>query len=109
VRLFRNSGGTLPTAFLDLRQAARVLTNTKNGTLEGYAATLDGAPMADLPQGRAGRRLGMLIGMLQAWRALPRDAHACPTEEPMEPPHCDTTTSRLDAFRDGSSSHEHRA
>lgn len=77
VQMFRDAGGALPRAFLDLRPAARVLTNEKNGTLEGYAALTVATPVADVPEGRAGRRLGMLIGIVDAWRALPR---TCPGE-----------------------------
>ncbi len=72
LRMFKECGGVLPGGtFLDLRQAARILTNRKNGTLESYAASVGGAPVIDLPAGRAGQRLGMLISILAAWRALP--------------------------------------
>jgi len=72
LRMFKDCGGAVPGEFLDLRQAARVLTNAKNGTLEHYAAETVATPVTELPPGRAGRRLGMLIGILDAWRALPR-------------------------------------
>ncbi len=74
LRLFKDCGGALPGTFLDLRQAARKLTNAKTGTLERYAAAAAGATDTPRgpppPPGRAGRRLGMLIAILDAWRAL---------------------------------------
>jgi len=71
LRMFKDCGGVLPGQFLDLRGAARVLTNRKNGTLDSYAD--ETAPVRDfeVPAGRAGRRLGMLIGIVAAWRRLP--------------------------------------
>lgn len=72
VQMYRRAGGELPDAFLDMRRAARVLTNRMNGTLEDYATATVTRPVQGLPPGRAGRRLGMLIGILEAWRALPR-------------------------------------
>ncbi len=70
LRLFQDAGGLLPDEYLDLRDAARVFTNAKNGTLESYAAKTVAAPVIDVPPGRAGARLGMLIGIVDAWRAL---------------------------------------
>jgi hypothetical protein len=67
LRMFRDCGGVLPGEYLDLRQAARALTNEKNGTLERYAAATITAPAHDVPPGRAGRRLGMLIGIVDTW------------------------------------------
>ena len=71
LRMFKDLGGEIPGPFLDLRGAARMLTNKKNGTLEHYAAATATAttPVRDLPPGRAGRRLGMLIAIVDAWRA----------------------------------------
>ncbi len=72
MRLFRGSGGATPTRFLDLRRAAGMLSNVKNGTLEQYAARTIAAPVElhDPPPGRAGRRLGMLTGIVAAWREI---------------------------------------
>ena len=72
LRMFKDCGGTLPGSYLDVRQVARVLTNTKIGSLDRYAAEPIAPPVTGLPSGRAGRRLGMLIGILDTWRALPR-------------------------------------
>jgi len=72
LRMFRECGGTPPGAYLDLQQVARDLTNTKTGTLEHFAAELVGAPVPGLLPGRAGRRLGILLGILDTWRALPK-------------------------------------
>jgi len=71
LRMFKDCGGVLPRSYLDLRGAARVLTNRKNGTLESYAEATAAPLTVDIPAGRAGRRLGMLIGILETWRALP--------------------------------------
>jgi len=74
LRMFKECGGELPGPFLDLRGAARVLTNRKNGTLESYAEQTASPLTVNVPDGRAGRRLGMLIGILAAWRAGPPSA-----------------------------------
>lgn len=71
LRMFQDCGGALPGRFLDLRGAARVLTNRKNGTLERYAAETAIDPGFDPPPGRAGRRLAMIAGIVAAWRGLP--------------------------------------
>jgi DTW domain-containing protein YfiP len=70
LRMFKDLGGELPGAYLDLRQAARMFTNRKNGTLEHFAAETAAEFDVELPPGRAGRRLGMLVGILAAWRRL---------------------------------------
>ena len=72
LRMFQECGGTLPGAYLDLQQVARDLTNRKTGTLEHFAAEFVGAPVTGLPPGRAGRRLGLLLDILDTWRALPK-------------------------------------
>jgi DTW domain-containing protein YfiP len=70
LRLFQDCGGARPGAFLDLQQVARSLTGAKTGSIEHYAAGLPPASASGLPAGRAGRRLGLLIAALDAWRAL---------------------------------------
>lgn len=67
LRMFKDCGGTLPDIYLDLQQAARDLSNRKTGTLEQYASELIGAPVNGSLPGRAGRRLALLRGVLDAW------------------------------------------
>jgi DTW domain-containing protein YfiP len=64
--LYRDSGGTLPAGHLDLRAAAQRLANRKLGTLEAYAAGA-GSTSAPRALGRAGRRLAMLVDIVEAW------------------------------------------
>ncbi|MCE9579038.1 MAG: DTW domain-containing protein [Deltaproteobacteria bacterium] len=76
--LFRDAGGALPAARLDLRAAAQRLTQARIGTLDEYVASL-GEPLPPVAAGRAGRRVASLARILAAWRALPeRDAEADP-------------------------------
>jgi len=73
-------GGRLPLERVDLRAASRLLTNRKLGSLEDYAATL--APVGPpLGAGRAGKRLAMLVQIVQAWRG-----DGAPLVSPGEPP-----------------------
>lgn len=74
LRMFKDCGGEIPGAFLDLQEAARLLTNTNPGTLDRYGAALEVPLPDDLPPGRAGRRLGMLMRILESWCALPGSA-----------------------------------
>ena len=76
-RLFRESGGTLPEAALDIRGVARRLSGRKIGSLEQVGATFeraaDPAPpatpaRADI-EGRAGRRLRHLEAIVAAYRS----------------------------------------
>lgn len=69
-RLFEESGGALPAARLDLRAIARRLPGPKVGTFESYAARMGGEPPPGSPADRAGRRLAMLVRVVDAWRAL---------------------------------------
>ena len=69
LRLFKDCGGDLRGPFLDVRQAARELTNTRIGTLEAFAARTLTEPAHEIARGRAGRRLGLLLGIVIAWRA----------------------------------------
>ncbi len=65
--LVAGAGGTLPDARIDLRAAAQRFTSRKIGSLESYAASI--APTTPLADGRAGRRIAMLVAILDAWRA----------------------------------------
>jgi len=58
--LFASSGGHLPADRIDLRQVARTLTQSKVGTLEGFAAGLGIAESAPVVRGRAGARLSQV-------------------------------------------------
>ena len=71
--LARAGGGLLPAEQIDLRAEARRMVHGKLGSLEAYAATLGPAP-GPLTAGRAGRRLAMLVQIIQAWHTL---ASAC--------------------------------
>jgi DTW domain-containing protein YfiP len=73
VDLWLASGGELPSARIDLRAEVRRLANRKLGNLEAYAETL-GPPTAPLTDGRAGRRLAMLVQIVRDWHA--RAGHA---------------------------------
>ena len=68
--LFLASGGTLPGDRLDLRVVAQRLLQRKPGALETYAATL-GDPAPPAIEGRAGRRLALILQLIAAWRQLP--------------------------------------
>jgi len=71
LRMFQDCGGPPPTTFLDMQRAARSLANTKVGSIERYAVDAAAASAAaPSAEGRAGRRLGMLISTLETWRAL---------------------------------------
>jgi len=79
-RLYRESRGALPDHRIDLRDVARRVSGRKVGTVEQYVASLPAeasvgasAPAVPLPAGRAGRRLGLLVRVLDAWRT---PAHA---------------------------------
>ncbi len=72
LRMFQDCGGRLPGPFVDLQQAARDLSRQKAGSLERYAAEREVTLPDDLPAGRAGRRLGLQVGILASWQALPR-------------------------------------
>ncbi len=58
--LFASSGGHLPTDRIDLRQVARTVTQSKVGTLEGFAAGLGIAESSPVVRGRAGARLSQV-------------------------------------------------
>ncbi|MCE9636048.1 MAG: DTW domain-containing protein [Planctomycetes bacterium] len=69
--------GALPQERLDLRAVARRLTHRKVGTIDAFAESVSpaaDAPPMDLPDGRAGRRLGMLVRIVSAWRGREADA-----------------------------------
>lgn len=63
------AAGLPPAERLDLRAEARRIANQKLGSLEAYAAAI-GPPPAPLAPGRAGRRLALLVQLVQAWCAL---------------------------------------
>ncbi|MGH2897454.1 MAG: hypothetical protein ACRDMZ_02175, partial [Solirubrobacteraceae bacterium] len=72
--LVERSGGAPPGERLDLRAHAARIANRKLGSLEAYAATFavsDALPPAPAPlaDGRAGRRLALLVQIVRAWRA----------------------------------------
>jgi len=67
--LYAGSGGALDGhELLDLRALAHRLTNKKLGALETYATSV-GADAPPLGEGRAGRRLAMLVALVAQWRA----------------------------------------
>ncbi len=72
LRLFKDCGGAASRAVPRPAAAARGLTPAKTGSLERYAAELERPRPGELPAGRAGRRLGLQVALLESWRALPR-------------------------------------
>ena len=75
LRLFQSSGGVLPPARMDVRAVARRITRGAIGTVEAFAekAVPDGEQppetLAPLATGRAGRRLGALVRIVESWTA----------------------------------------
>lgn len=69
INLYSSAGGSLPTAWLDVREAAKRLCRGKVGSIEVYAATL-GPPPTPIGPGRAARRLELMLQIIAAWRAL---------------------------------------
>jgi DTW domain-containing protein YfiP len=65
--LVADAGGPLPSERIDLRAAAQRFTNKRLGTLDEFAATF-GPPREALTRGRAGKRLAMLVQILEGWR-----------------------------------------
>ena len=68
--LYEGHGGALPAAGADLRAVAQRYARRKIGTLEDYAGPT-ATPLAD---GRAGRRLAMLVALVRGWRETLRAA-----------------------------------
>ena len=68
--LYAGHGGALPAGQLDLRAIAQRYARRKIGTLEDYA----GPAAAPLTDGRAGRRLAMLVALVRGWRDVLRAA-----------------------------------
>ncbi len=68
--LFAAEGGYLPPARLDLRQVARVYLSGRFGTLDELLVRLSvGSPSA-LGPGRAGQRLGQLVGVTRFFEQM---------------------------------------
>ena len=61
--------GTLPADRLDLRAIAQQHEQRKVGTLEDYGVAL-GLARPVLAPGRAGRRLALIVELVQAWRSI---------------------------------------
>jgi DTW domain-containing protein len=64
-RLMRAAGAWLPQDRLDVRQAARFYVRSKVGTLENCLERLGAAARPPLGAGRAGRRLGQVVGIAE--------------------------------------------
>jgi hypothetical protein len=79
--LFVEAGGYLPTARLDLRQVARVFTEGKVGTLEGFVET-SGIPWTPggVP-GRAGMRLERAAAVARHFGALASSERSAQSDE----------------------------
>jgi DTW domain-containing protein YfiP len=73
VELLRGSGGPVVGERVDLRAEAHRMTNRKLGSLEAYAEAIGAAEEIGLARGRVGRRLGMLVQIVRAWRAAFED------------------------------------
>lgn len=61
--LFRDVGGLVPEARVDLRRAARVHAVAKVGTTEAFLASAGVDPGAALGEGRAGLRLAQMVAV----------------------------------------------
>ena len=72
-RLAQAAGAWLPDDHLDLRQAARWLARGKVGTLAQCLGRLGATARPPLGAGRAGRRLGQLVGLSAFFVQLGRD------------------------------------
>jgi DTW domain-containing protein YfiP len=70
--LFASSGGHLPTERIDLREVARRFTQSKVGTLEGFAASLGISESPSKARGRAGVRLSQVEDIARYFRAAAR-------------------------------------
>jgi DTW domain-containing protein YfiP len=68
--LFREEGGALPGAPIDLRDAARRLVESKVGTLEDFSERVGARPGACAISGRAGDRLARLVAIAEHLRAI---------------------------------------
>lgn len=68
--LFRAIQGVLPEGQIDLRAVAHQLSNRKLGTLEEFVASTAPPAAESRAEGRAGLRLGLLVRLLESWRAL---------------------------------------
>lgn len=68
--LFTAAGGVLPEA-IDLRAVGQRLMHRKLGTIETYAASIEGEAPALPLAGRGGQRLAMLAKIVASWRAEP--------------------------------------
>jgi len=74
LRMFKDGGGRVEGEYVDLRDAARVLHDGKIGSVERYASEHGSTPREGLPGGRAGRRLGYLLGLVERCQALTEPA-----------------------------------
>ncbi|HEY3357660.1 MAG TPA: tRNA-uridine aminocarboxypropyltransferase [Polyangia bacterium] len=72
-QLLRAAGAWLPPGGLDLRQVARCFARGKIGTLEQCLARLGATARPPLGAGRAGRRLGQVVGVADFFVRLGRD------------------------------------
>jgi DTW domain-containing protein len=72
-RLAQAAGAWLPDARLDLREVARCFARAKVGTLGQCLARLGAAARSPLGAGRAGQRLGQLVGIADHFVRLGRD------------------------------------
>ena len=65
LNLFAATGGTLPPLRFDLRRVIKDILKRNLGTLESFAAELDGSAIPSLAHGRAGTRLALLSRVVQ--------------------------------------------
>lgn len=70
LNLLVGAGGTAPQLWLDLRQAARTITQRRIGSLETFVAT-QGTPPPALAVGRAGQRAAWLAKLVRDWKMEP--------------------------------------
>ncbi len=65
LNLFAATGGTLPQLRFDLRRVIKDVVKRNIGTLENFAAELEGSAIPSLAHGRAGMRLALLSRVAQ--------------------------------------------
>ncbi len=83
--LFLEEGGTLPDTRIDLRQAARVLTGKKVGTLDEYFASIEAPMLPAFAAGRGGARLRQIVDITNRFVRIANEPLAMEPASGVEP------------------------